>query len=393
MNPGGTMKFKGIKTIYKFILYISVISSVLTYPVHFAYCEELDNVQYKAQYISTSPVIDGMASDKCWEKAEWAPIESLWLGEQPSKTDFSGRYKILWSTDRLYFLIEIVDDVLSDTHNDPLTDYYKDDTLEIFVDEDHSGGDHRYNYNAFAYHIAAKDFNVVDLNKNQSPMLYNEHLNIKRTNTLNTYTWEIELKVFSDKYEENSLNNETVSLHNGKIMGFGIAYCDNDGGEDRESFIGSFDIPGSDKNLAWQNASVFSMLKLVENEKIIQKYYINKPYYYINDDKKVLDTLPVIKNGRTFLPIRYITEAIGAKVEWNSRERKTTIDLGDKKVELWVDKSSALLNGSTITIDSTSREITPFITNNRTYMPIRFVSECLGLTVNWNPELKEIAIY
>ncbi len=387
------MKFHKVKSNLKLLLYIAVICSVLALPASFAYCEQPNNAQYIAQFASASPIIDGIASDKCWEKAEWAPIESLWLGEQPSETDFNGRYKILWSKERLYFLIEIVDDVASDTHEYPLKDYYKDDTLEIFIDEDRSGGDHRYNYNAFAYHISVKDFNAVDLNKNQSPMLYNDHLNIKRTNIGNTYTWEIELKVFSDKYEENYEGNETVSLSKDKVMGFGIAYCDNDGGEDRESFIGSFDIPGSDKNLAWQDASVFSQLKLVDEAKIIQKYYIDKPYYYVNDDKKMLDTLPVIKNARTFLPIRYITEAIGAKVDWNSRERKTTIDLGDKKVELWVGKNLALVNGNSITIDSTSREVTPFISNNRTYLPIRFVSECLGLKVNWKPELKEIEIY
>ncbi|KNY25656.1 stalk domain-containing protein [Pseudobacteroides cellulosolvens] len=387
------MKYKETKLILKFLLYISVICSVLTLPVHFTYCEQPNNTQYIVQFASTSPIIDGMRSDKCWEKGEWAPIESLWLGEQPSKTDFNGRYKILWSKERLYFLLEIVDDVVSDTHDDPLKDYYKDDTLEIFIDEDCSGGDHRFNYNAFAYHISVKDFNAVDLNINQSPMLYNDHLNIKRTNVGNTYTWEIELKVFSDKYKENFKGNEQVLLTKNKVVGFGVAYCDNDGGEDRESFIGSFDIPGNDKNLAWQNASVFSQLKLVDEEKIIQKYYIDKSYYYVNDYKKLLDTLPIIKNGRTFLPIRYITEAIGAKVDWNSRERKTTIDIGDKKVELWVGKNLALVNGNTITIDSTSREVVPFISNNRTYLPIRFVSECLGFKVNWRPELKEIEIY
>ena len=47
-------------------------------------------------------------------------------------------------------------------------------------------------------------------------------------------------------------------------MGLAVAYCDNDGGSDRESFLGSEEIPGADKNVAWQNADVFGGLILEE---------------------------------------------------------------------------------------------------------------------------------
>ena len=61
-----------------------------------------------------------------------------------------------------YVLAEIADDVLIDSHPDPLEYYWQDDTFEILIDEDASGGLHHFDYNAFAYHIAL-DSQVVDI--------------------------------------------------------------------------------------------------------------------------------------------------------------------------------------------------------------------------------------
>ena len=117
---------------------------------------------YQAPQAGETIHIDGLAEESCWEKAAWSPIDQLWLGVQPEPEDFSGRFKVLWDEDHLYILVEIIDDVLFDRYPDPLDNYYKDDCLEIFLDEDHSGGDHTHNFNAFAYHIAL-DYNIVDI--------------------------------------------------------------------------------------------------------------------------------------------------------------------------------------------------------------------------------------
>ncbi|MEN0006928.1 MAG: sugar-binding protein, partial [Bacteroidota bacterium] len=85
-----------------------------------------------------------------------------WLGEPYTDEDFSGRYKLTWSEDFIYILAEIQDDTLIDIHEDGLDRYWDDDCLEIFIDEDHSGGNHQYSHNAFAYHIAL-DGKVVDI--------------------------------------------------------------------------------------------------------------------------------------------------------------------------------------------------------------------------------------
>gem|GEM_PF-2645273 len=355
------------------------------------YANGANGTHYEASKASSIPQVDGLSSDECWEKAVWADINSLWLGLKPDALDFSGRYKIVWSKDRLYFLIEIIDDVLSDKHNNPLVDYYKDDTLEIFIDEDGSGGDHKYNYNAIGYHIAM-DYNAVDLDRSGTPRLYNDHLIMKRTQNNNTYTWEIELKIYKDNYDESSNQNKSEELNSDKVMGFGVAYCDNDGGEDRESFIGSFDIPGNDKNLAWQNADVFSTIKLIGNKKSEQRYYLGKDYYYVNDKKKIMDTSPVLKYNRTFIPVKYIAESIGASIDWQKADKKVTITKGSKKVELWIGKNQALVDNKSTAIDLANRNICPFILNGRTFLPLRFVGESLGLDVDWNADKQQIIV-
>ncbi len=221
------------------------------------------NVDYYAVHTDTNPVIDGSANDAAWEKAEWKPIDQLWLGTPASPADFSGRYKITWTAGKLYILAEITDDLPSDLHADPLDHYWDDDCLELFIDEDHSGGVHQYNHNAFAYHIAL-DARVVDLGTNTKPQEYTSHMTVKRSVNGTMSLWEIGLDVFTDTYVDGNANNKKAELMAGKKIGYAIAYCDADGKGYRESFYGSKFMPGQDKDRAYINASLFGTLLLVE---------------------------------------------------------------------------------------------------------------------------------
>lgn len=219
---------------------------------------------YFAPKTETAPTIDGKADESIWGKAEWAPIDQLWVGQQASPADFSGKYKIIWDENALYYLFEIVDDQLSDVHNNPLQDYWNDDCLEIFIDEDASGGDHTYNYNAFAYHIAL-DYQAVDLGPDRQAHLYSSHVSARRTSSGTTHTWEVALTVYTSAYVDALGNNNVKSeLKSGKTIGYACAYCDGDGAGNREHFYGSIFIAGQDKNLAWQDAGVFGKLLLTD---------------------------------------------------------------------------------------------------------------------------------
>lgn len=218
---------------------------------------------YKAPKAEESINIDGKAEEKSWSKAEWKPIKYKWLGDDYSEDDFQGKYKILWDKEHVYFLAEIKDDSLSDQEKDAFINWWEDDCLELFIDEDRSKDEHQYNHNAFAYHITL-DYDVVDMGPDQKPHLYNDHLNVKRTNSGKTHTWEVAMKVFDKSFDDNKKDNKPVSLEAGKIMGYAVSYNDNDGDNRRENFIGSINVEGEDKNRGWIDSGIFGELELVK---------------------------------------------------------------------------------------------------------------------------------
>jgi len=227
---------------------------------------------YQAPKAETAPIINGVADDTAWHHAPWSNIDQLTLGETPSKDDFQGRYKLVWTQDKLFILAEITDDVLIDTHADPLVSYWEDDTFEIFIDENKSGGDHLNNYNAMAYHIAL-DNQVVDINSSAKPSLFNHHVTShwqRSSAKPNVVIWEASIDVYpdtlKDRYQKNETSVSPVRLFAGKKLGFLVAYCDSDSPQGRESFISSLDIPAinGDKNRAYITADVFDTLTLVD---------------------------------------------------------------------------------------------------------------------------------
>jgi len=118
----------------------------------------------------------------------------------------------------------------------------------------------------------------------------------------------------------------------------------------------------------------------------------------VNGVKKEIDpgrgTKPVIipKWGRTVVPIRAIVEALGGTISWDGVARKVTIKLKGKIIELWIDNPKAKVNGIGKWIDPNNHNVKPIIVNNRTMLPLRFVAESLGCTVDWNGTTRTITI-
>lgn len=221
-----------------------------------------DHQLIRVKKTATPPTLDGKATENSWNLAAWHPLDQNWLGEAYSFQDFNGRYKLSWDEDYLYLLVEITDDILYDGHKDPLKLWWDDDCVEVFVDEDNSGGLHQFSHNAFAYHIAL-DGNVVDLAPDREPRLYNDHIRSARTLEGDLSTWEIAIRLFKDTYQDDAIN-VPARLRKDKKIGFALAYCDNDGSAERENFIGSVFVPGEDKNQGWINADIFGTLVLEE---------------------------------------------------------------------------------------------------------------------------------
>jgi hypothetical protein len=243
-------------------------------------------------HTSKPPIIDGIGNDSCWQSAKWQPIGKVWIpfnGSVPT-SDYTGRYKVMWSSvsNLLYFLIEINDDVFVGGYV-PSTNggCYNYDISEVFIDENHSGGEHRYDgpstnaENAFAYHMYAAY--PAEGEENRSP--YIEDMVGSQTNskwinhashfpefslrkTGNTAVREFSLIVYNDTYTEENKEVSRVELKVGKVMGLSVAYCDNDHPEKnpkvRDNMYGSVEEP-SPGNLHWINADYFGTAELSDD--------------------------------------------------------------------------------------------------------------------------------
>jgi len=245
----------------------------------------LGQYDYAAHFVDIPPVIDGKGDDSAWAKAEWKPIDQVWLGggnasqsnlTPPPEGAYSGRFKIVWTEDRLYYLAEIKDTYLSLTRIDtPYNDIYLDDCLELFINEDGLGGLHVDNNNAFAYHMSYDGVHAMDYMSSINYIARNHHVkykignldlpNKKSVDGSNVYTWEIEMKIFNKNYPVNGdVNYIPEKLVKNKMMGFAVAYCNAGASNKREYFMGSMFIDGADKNQAYRNADVFAKLYLIK---------------------------------------------------------------------------------------------------------------------------------
>lgn len=125
--------------------------------------------------------------------------------------------------------------------------------------------------------------------------------------------------------------------------------------------------------------SFFMIQHFVESKTNITVYIKNN---YVKYDEK-----PLLKNGRTMVPIRKTMEALGSSIVWDQKEQKITIKKDQNIVVLRNGSNDAFQNGVKMEIDAP-----PFIKNGRSYIPLRFISEAFQHTVHWDNHSKKITI-
>lgn len=218
----------------------------------------------------TPLIIDGQATEDCWTNAKWHAIDQVWIPWNATMKDgdFNGRFKVSWDENFLYVLVEVVDDSLSDDYSNPLLNWWQDDCLEIFVDENRSKGDHERNCNAFAYHVSLS-YDAIDLNSSGQGVNYKDNIEVDMdTIGKNTYLWEFAVKNYDATFNVNNPEASRVKLEHNKKMGFALAYCDNDETTTRENFIGSMKMTSATSNEMYRNADYFGLMLLQDTTKI-----------------------------------------------------------------------------------------------------------------------------
>lgn len=151
-----------------------------------------------------------------------------------------------------------------------------------------------------------------------------------------------------------------------------------------------------------ENEIKFRLIDKLDNEKEetfkvsyikrkILKLFIDSDKFIVNGIEKNIDAKPEIKNGRTFLPIRPIIEELGGEIFWVGNEKKVTIKINNSEIVLFINSPYAYVNNMKVQIDE-NLDVKPYIKNGRTFLPLRFIVENIGGTVNWNSSERSVTI-
>ncbi|OWZ83410.1 copper amine oxidase N-terminal domain-containing protein [Natranaerobius trueperi] len=107
----------------------------------------------------------------------------------------------------------------------------------------------------------------------------------------------------------------------------------------------------------------------------------------LNNSTIEIDTPPVIKDGRTYIPVRGVFDQFGVNITWNNDSKKVILLDENTKVELKIGSELSIVNDQKVTMDSS-----PQILDGRTLIPLRFALENLGFQVDWHPQKEIIKI-
>lgn len=120
--------------------------------------------------------------------------------------------------------------------------------------------------------------------------------------------------------------------------------------------------------------------KPAEEMKTVVVMQIGSKTMFVNGKAYEKDVAPVIMNDRTLVPIRFITESLGGKVAWNEKEKEVVLTIDGKEIKMTIGK----------VLEKYS--VAPVILNDRTYMPVRFVADELGATTTWDAVSKMVTV-
>ena len=100
-----------------------------------------------------------------------------------------------------------------------------------------------------------------------------------------------------------------------------------------------------------------------------------------------IDAAPIVRNGRTMLPARFIAENLGETVSWDADTQTVTIGSGMHPLCITIGAPEAKVGPYPLKLDAPA-----FVENNRTYTPVRVIAEKLGANVFWDQETQTVKI-
>lgn len=234
-------------------------------------------------------------------------------------------------------------------------------------------------------------------------------INVDGDNEENQHNTKYKLKAGAgDGYIKFSWNRSNQS----NVIGYNL-YRGTSSGKQSKTPITDFPIVGTsytDRNVE-NNITYYYILKAVYKDNSLSQssnqvtarpsssrkkrtitLRVGSKYMTVDGKRREIDpgkgTKLIIKNGRTFLPIRAFVESIGGRVYWKASNKEVRVLLDNKEIKLWIGKKAAKVNGKT-----RNNDVAPFISDtSRTMIPLRFIVENLGCDVEWDGQTRTVKI-
>jgi uncharacterized protein with FMN-binding domain len=111
------------------------------------------------------------------------------------------------------------------------------------------------------------------------------------------------------------------------------------------------------------------------------------PSVKINGTEITLATAPKLIGNSIYVPLRFIGTQLGAEVQWLQQEKSVNVLTPEMNIRLWMDQKKAMVNGKEILL-----ETPPVNVKGTSMVPLRFVSENLGMAISYNPVTKEVTL-
>lgn len=156
---------------------------------------------------------------------------------------------------------------------------------------------------------------------------------------------------------------------------------------DAERFYSNISLNRWDNKIIWvaqkdKDNFVKIRIPVFSNSFISMDLKIGDPVGIVNGKEARLEVAPVLIQGRTMVPIRFISETYGANVIWNDSDSSIKIILKGTTLYLWIGKTNAIIEKNGVK-KSYKLDSPPLIKNKRTLVPIRFIMEAFSSRIEW----------
>ena len=119
-------------------------------------------------------------------------------------------------------------------------------------------------------------------------------------------------------------------------------------------------------------------------------FKIGSSQYTVDGQNKTMDVAPFTENNRTFLPIRYLADALGItsdNITWDSANQAVTLTKGDKVVQVTIGSKILKVNGSNILMD-----VSPKMVNDRIFLPLAWLAQAFDVNLSWDENTHSIGV-